>query len=295
MAIFCPNCGAEQQRVSRFCRSCGFEVNPLHPPPAVIPQKPSPLVMGGFAVLAVLLALILWQLATREDTDKTTAKIADVKAAAPVDKFKDYRDQFLSADITMITTAGANVRTYPSPEAATLGKPYPAGTTLTGRWVSSVNTGTKWLKVKGNGGYVWEGGLADPTVYAANNISFSRYVGKYPFNRVGDYTFIDDPKVLNLARAALPDPSILREMDVRMGTATPIRVSGDRLLAFGCENQNCGGFNWSMVITEKAGRQTMRICYHDAATMGLYSNWYENGRFKASVSGACPSELSGVS
>jgi hypothetical protein len=131
---------------------------------------------------------------------------------------------------------------------------------------------------------------AVPPVPTAARLDFGRYAQQLPFDG-----FSADQDVQKLTRAAVPDRALLDEMKNRPGPQTPILVAGKYLLAWGCEAHNCGGgYNWSIVVVNAKSGQFARVCIHDSARMGDFSDWYQNGRLKNRVTGECPSEIVGL-
>lgn len=297
MSTFCPKCGAEQATDSRFCAKCGADQQAatVQPSDDTAPQRASPWFLGGVGLIAALLLLIFFQLLSVTRSEEASTDAAAAAKETPKSKFEGYVDKFLSEEVTVVTVRASNIRAYPAPDAEIIGKQYPPDTTLKGRWVESVNTGTKWLKVTESGLYVYDENLADPTSAAANNINLQSYSGKYPTDKVGTTTFIDDPKVRAMVLRAVSDRAFLGEIDSRRGPTTPIVVSGDRLIASGCEQHNCADFNWAIVITGSGvgSMQNARYCRHDYSQMGENSEWFENGRFKVRLAGSCPTDFSG--
>lgn len=259
----------------------------MAPPPA---NNKWVFIAAAIVAAVALLGWVLMQSGNSGSSD-SARPIASVEEKAAVD-WTNYKDEFISGEVSLMTTGKANSRTYPSPENTTISTTYPKGTPLNGRWVKGRSDGAKWLKLSNSGSYVWEGNLAEASaIAAAQPVNFAAYDGKYPFDKVGSTSFIGDPKVRSMALASVNDRSIIREIEARPGPMSPIKVKGEQLLASGCEQHNCDGFNWSYLVMQGKLNQSMRICYHDWEIMGEFSDWYESGRLKARKPGGCPFEL----
>lgn len=316
MANFCTNCGAALSAESKFCTGCGTATDagdipaaPVQPAPLPSPYHPGSYPVqprsgpSGLAIGLGIVALLglgggVYFLATRGGEDGAVGNgVAAANSAAPAARWASYSDQFLSAEMTLVTTGAANARSYPSINETVISSTFQPGTTVSGRWVKSPDGPRKWLKLTQSGAYVSEVNLSDPAAVAARGPAFNIYQwsGRYPFDPgPNGPSFLSDPAVRAMASAAVPNQRVLSEIDTRQGPQTPIEVQGKRLIAFGCEAHNCGGgFNWSMVVVDSSRGHYMRVCLHDSERMGNWSEWYEGGRVKARIQGECPSNLAG--
>lgn len=115
----------------------------------------------------------------------------------------------------------------------------------------------------------------------------SAYVGQYPFDAVDGVAFRDHP----LVRAALVQAGgenvPVRRILAGPGPSTPIATADDgRILAWGCEQHNCGPHNWTLLVA--ADGSSPELCYHNEdATPATV--WLVDGRV-TERSGNCPSE-----
>lgn len=123
--------------------------------------------------------------------------------------------------------------------------------------------------------------LSSPTP-TPSPAALSRFVGHYPFDKVGEGAFIADASVRRAVEAAVPDPAIRDEVLSKDATAAPIAERGGRLLAWACEPHNCGSHNWTIAIT--ADGSEAAVCYFDEGR----ARWFPEG-FKAPAGDGCPS------
>jgi hypothetical protein len=121
----------------------------------------------------------------------------------------------------------------------------------------------------------------------AQTTPITAYVGKYPHDAVAGVDFFDRTDVATGLVNAVGDAKLRERIRGRSGPATPIFKLGDRIAARGCEEQNCAARNWTVMIDPKRGKT--EVCYHDAATMGVQSDWYA-GAAPARRATTCPSE-----
>jgi hypothetical protein len=90
-------------------------------------------------------------------------------------------------------------------------------------------------------------GLAHAADIPATADDLSVYVGKYPFDVVGSYSFFENPKVVAaLEESAGPGTADwVHDLDV----GTPIAQQEDGLIAAVCEAHNCGNNNAALAIS----------------------------------------------
>ncbi len=82
------------------------------------------------------------------------------------------------------------------------------------------------------------------------------YVGKYPFDVVGGYSFYEHPRVI----AALDEaggPGTAEWID-NLDVGTPISLQEDGLISAVCEAHNCGGNNAALAIS--AAGELIALC-----------------------------------
>lgn len=124
-----------------------------------------------------------------------------------------------------------------------------------------------------------------PSPTPASAVDLSRYVGKYPTEKLsGGTSFLHHPAVRDAVASVVGDAAVrTRVLDADV-TATPIVRYEGRLLAFGCEPHNCGPHNWAVAITPDA--RVASVCYYDQDAR--VARWYPEGAMPA-PSGGCPS------
>jgi hypothetical protein len=114
---------------------------------------------------------------------------------------------------------------------------------------------------------------------------FTRYIGKYPFDRVDGKRFQDLPEVHAAVAAAVHDPKIQRLiLTDKDRPTTPIALEGGMLLSWGCEAHNCGPHNWTLLM--KPDGSSPQVCYTDMDHGG--TRWFANGAVLAKTD-PCPS------
>ncbi|MBD8618956.1 hypothetical protein IFT67_08480 [Sphingomonas sp. CFBP 13728] len=126
-----------------------------------------------------------------------------------------------------------------------------------------------------------------PIAGQAQTTPITAYVGKYPHDAVGGVDFFDRTDVATGLVHAVGDAKLREMIRGRTGPETPIFTLGNRVAAWGCEQHNCGDHNWAVLVDPKGGKT--EVCYHDAATMGTRSDWYD-GAAPARRDAACPSQ-----
>lgn len=112
--------------------------------------------------------------------------------------------------------------------------------------------------------------------------ALSRFVGHYPFDKIGEGSFMADAAVRRAVEAVVPDKAIRDDVLSSDATATPIVEKDGRLLAWACEPHNCGPHNWTIAITPDGGNAA--VCYHDEDR----TRWFPEG-FEAPPGDGCPS------
>lgn len=122
---------------------------------------------------------------------------------------------------------------------------------------------------------------------AASASGLSRYVGKYPFDKVGDYSWNDDPKVVSAVTAAVGDAKVRQLVLTGGGPSSPIAEKDGKILAWACETHNCGPHNWTTMIDAVSG--VAEICYVDEEAAPGKTRWFKGGKEEVGTK-ACPKE-----
>lgn len=120
---------------------------------------------------------------------------------------------------------------------------------------------------------------------AAPASDFSRYVGKYPFDKVGGHSWNDDPAVIAAITAAIPDAKVRDWVLEGEGPASPIAQFDGRILAWACEAHNCGPHNWTTILDPRTG--TAEVCYYEEDADPAKRRWFSQGKEQARTD-PCP-------
>jgi hypothetical protein len=120
----------------------------------------------------------------------------------------------------------------------------------------------------------------------AGGVDLAAYVGKYPFDKVNNVVFFDQPLVRSAIAAAIPDKAVLAwVMGDEGGPSAPIEMKNAKVAAWACEQHNCGDHQWTVLI-DPAGTNA-EICYQDAAAMPGKTRWYRAGAAPETREGTC--------
>ncbi|MGC4250975.1 MAG: Ivy family c-type lysozyme inhibitor [Sphingobium sp.] len=115
--------------------------------------------------------------------------------------------------------------------------------------------------------------------------AFSRYVGKYPFDKVGAHSWNDDPVVRSAIEAAVSDAKVRKWVLAAEGPSSPIEMIDGKVAAWTCETHNCGPHQWVTLIDPETG--AAQVCYFDEAVAADKTRWFTAGK-EESRSGQCP-------
>lgn len=91
--------------------------------------------------------------------------------------------------------------------------------------------------------------------------SFARYLGHYPYERVGRYALIANPRIVARVRAIVPSLRV-RGWVLSAPVGVPIVRTHNYIKASGCEQHNCGPHHWSIFVDDTASR--VAVCYYEA-------------------------------
>lgn len=120
----------------------------------------------------------------------------------------------------------------------------------------------------------------------AAGIDLAAYAGKYPFDKVNDVAFFDQPVVKAAIAAAIPEKAVLGwVMGANGGPSAPIEVKNGKVASWACEQHNCGDHQWTVLI-DPAGKAA-EVCYQDAATLPGKTRWYRAGAAPETREGTC--------
>ncbi len=120
----------------------------------------------------------------------------------------------------------------------------------------------------------------------AAGIDLAAYAGKYPFDKVNDVAFFDQPVVKAAVAAAIPEMAVLGwVMGANGGPSAPIEVKNGKVASWACEQHNCGDHQWTVLI-DPAGKAA-EVCYQDAAALPGKTRWYRAGTAPETREGTC--------
>lgn len=125
-----------------------------------------------------------------------------------------------------------------------------------------------------------------PTQIAGVDLTI--YAGKHPLEPVGGVAFLDQPAVKAAVKATVPDAGVRDFVFHYSGPDAPITITNGRVLAWGCEEHNCGYHNWSVSITPDG--DSAQVCfYHNDDSAEGPATWYLPGGKTERRPGNCPS------
>lgn len=111
----------------------------------------------------------------------------------------------------------------------------------------------------------------------------ARYVGKYPEDKVGARSFLDEPLVRDGVARVVDDPAVAK-LVLAPATAVPIVARDGQLIAGACEPHNCGEHNWAIRIRPDGARPL--VCHKPE---GAAPRWYGPTPVGAAKDGCLPS------
>ncbi|QGP79677.1 hypothetical protein [Sphingobium sp. CAP-1] len=120
---------------------------------------------------------------------------------------------------------------------------------------------------------------------AAPAADLARYVGHYPFDKVGDHSWQDDPAVTQAVTAAVGDATVRKWIADGEGPATPIALIDGKVASWTCETHNCGPHQWITLIDPKSG--AAEVCYYDEDVAADKVRWFIAGK-EETRAGKCP-------
>lgn len=115
----------------------------------------------------------------------------------------------------------------------------------------------------------------------------SGYVGKYPFDKVGGVSFIENPAVQAAVKAAVPDARARKFVLSGDGPSPQIVLKDGRLLVSGAQDHNTSGRNWYLAISPSGDK--VEVCVYDSGANGGRAVWGQTGQKPVSRDGDCPS------
>ena len=140
-----------------------------------------------------------------------------------------------------------------------------------------------------NPGNVAQAVTAPDNASAVAEGALSKYIGKYPSDRVDGTRFLDEPAVRKAVAASVSDAAVRKFVFGYDGPDAPIVAKAGRILAWGCERHNCGYHNWSISITPDGASAEVCSYRNDKRPDGT-STWYLPAGTSEQRPGNCPSE-----
>jgi len=123
-------------------------------------------------------------------------------------------------------------------------------------------------------------------------VDLTPYIGKYPFDVVNGYRFLDNPAVKAAIAASVPDAKKRAGIAfAERSLSVPIvRVAGGRILIWGGAWRAEDRYNWAVVIAPDGSKP--EVCIYDAGDYDAdlqSSSWYTPGQPAVMKQGTCPS------
>lgn len=123
----------------------------------------------------------------------------------------------------------------------------------------------------------------------------SRYVGKYPWDKVDGVDFLHDPVVRNAVKQSVTDPGLQKLLLVETEGATtgPIIESEGRLLMSAFDPASGGDVNWALLVA--ADGSAAALCHSTGVETGTHgAAWYQNGALRFTLDARCPHDAEGL-
>ena len=98
------------------------------------------------------------------------------------------------------------------------------------------------------------------------------YVGKYPFDKVDGVAWNDHVLVKAGIAATLKDAAVRKAIATIEGPSAPIEMKDGKVVAWSCEQHNCGSHQWSVHIDPRTGATD--VCYFDEAADPDKARWF---------------------
>jgi hypothetical protein len=127
--------------------------------------------------------------------------------------------------------------------------------------------------------------VATPVPGQTPDTPATAYIGKYPNDPVGGVLFFDRTDIAKALIDAVRENATRAHFGESKGPEKPIFAQGGKIVAAGCDAQDCSGVNWAFLFEPTTG--TGEACYHDTATMQDSSRWFVRGTHSMRA-GACP-------
>ena len=111
------------------------------------------------------------------------------------------------------------------------------------------------------------------------------YVGKYPFDKVDGVAWNDHPAVKAGLAATVKDAKVLKAIQTLEGPAAPIEMHDGKVMAWACQQHNCGPHQWAVLVDPATGATD--VCYYDEAASASDARWFLAGGKEERRKGNC--------
>ena len=98
------------------------------------------------------------------------------------------------------------------------------------------------------------------------------YVGKYPFDKIDGVAWNDHVLVKAGIAATVKDAAARKAIATTEGPSAPIEMKDGKVVAWSCEQHNCGAHQWSVHIDPRTGATD--VCYFDEAADPDKARWF---------------------
>ena len=185
MTKFCGSCGTALRPEAKFCAACGNPLRTVVQPPALEysdrqsftrhlanPQMAAVWIVGAVVAIALIGSVLGWFGRDHSSGGEQVAEgLSTVNSNGSLTQqwFDEYKDDFLSDQVTQFVTGTAQARSYPTSRGSTIIATLQQDLQIQGRWVKGADPTTRWLRTN-NGTYVWDGNLADTIAMTAASV-----------------------------------------------------------------------------------------------------------------------------
>lgn len=126
---------------------------------------------------------------------------------------------------------------------------------------------------------------AVPAAKAGDARGLAAYVGKYPFDKVDGVAWNDHPAVKAGLAATVKDAKVLKAIQTLEGPAAPIEMHDGKVMAWACQQHNCGPHQWAVLVDPATGATD--VCYYDEAASATDARWFLAGGKEERRKGNC--------
>lgn len=126
---------------------------------------------------------------------------------------------------------------------------------------------------------------AVPAAKAGDAKGLAAYVGKYPFDKVDGVAWDDHPAVKAGLAATVKDAKVLKAIRTLEGPAAPIEMHDGKVMAWACQQHNCGPHQWAVLVDPATGATD--VCYYDETASATDARWFLAGGKEERRKGNC--------